>query len=355
MFKVVDYLLQAQANRIMKTAALCPLDSRGSGNALFSLWFLVTALAKLVHGKLAGVHVNMAERMSLYRKSAVVMTCRTLGIPVVVCLLAAQFLHFYRQLPNPLQGLKRLVFSLPDACLVLGEKAQRFIRDEWQLPTDLVQVIINGVPEPTQLRRLPGQDPVQRVLFFGDLSDRKGTSDLLQALAQPGFDDRRLEVMLVGGGDVAGYQARALQLGIDAFVRFSGWADQAQVSQLMAQADVLVLPSYDEGLPLVILEAMVNGVAVVCTPVGEIPAVLSHGVNACFIQLGDTPGITAGLQRFLNDSAFREMLELNGRKLNEEKISLSRFAASLTPMHQRYFAAAAQPYTATVSPKRDDQ
>ena len=67
----------------------------------------------------------------------------------------------------------------------------------------------------------------------------------------------------------------------------------------MAAADVLVLPSYDEGLPLVILEALAIAVAVVCTPVGEIPTALSNGVNAHFVKPGDVAGIAAGLHRTL--------------------------------------------------------
>ena len=346
MFKVADYLIQAQDHSAPDAAALRPLDTRGGGSALYSFWILATALAKLARGRfsgqLAGVHVNMAERLSLFRKSAVVVTCRALGIPVVLHLHAAQLHHFYRKLPSPLQGLTRWVFSLPATCLVLGGEAHRFVTEELRVPGNRVEVMINGVPEPSHDRRKAGDSPVQRVLFLGNLSERKGVSDLLQALALPGFDMARLEVTLAGGGDIAAYQAAALQLGIGGFVRFAGWSDQHQVSQLMAQTDVLVLPSYDEGLPLVILEALANGVAVVCTPVGEIPAVLSHGVTACFVQPGDAAGIAAGLQRILNDPVFRQTLEHNGRKLYEEKFSLNQFFVSLARIHQRHFGAAGQ-------------
>lgn len=346
MFKVADYLIQAQDHACNASAVLRPLDTRGGGNALYSFWILATALAKLVRGRfdgqLAGVHVNMAERLSLFRKSAVVVICRGLGIPVVLHLHAAQLHHFYRKLPSPLQGMTRWVFSLPATCLVLGGEAQRFVTEELRVPGERVEVIVNGVPEPAHDRRTAGDNPVQQVLFLGNLSERKGVSDLLRALALPGFDNCPLEVTIAGGGDVMAYRAAALELGIDHFVRFSGWSDQQQVSQLLAQADVLVLPSYDEGLPLVILEALANGVAVVCTPVGEIPAVLSNGVNACFVQPGDVAGIAQGLQRVLNDPVFRQMLEENGRRLYEEKFSLHRFFSSLAAVHQRHFGAAGQ-------------
>lgn len=354
MFKVADYLIQAQACSTPAGAAeLRPLDTRGGANALYSFWVLTTALARLVRGRLdgrlAGVHVNMAERLSLFRKSAVVIMSRALGVPVVLHLHAAQLHHFYRTLPRPLQALTRWVFSLPASCVVLGNAARGFVTDELRVPADRVEIVINGVPEPTEARRKVVANAVQRVLFVGNLSERKGVSDLLQALALPGFDTDRLEVSLAGGGDMQAYQAKARELGIERFVRFEGWSDQPKVARLMARADVLVLPSYDEGLPLVILEALANGVAVVCSPVGEIPSVLTHDVNACFVRPGDVPGLAAGLQRVLQQPELMDRLGRNGRTLYEQQFSLTRFFASVARVHQRHFGIAGQPRNTHIS------
>ncbi|ABE43818.1 glycosyl transferase, group 1 [Polaromonas sp. JS666] len=354
MFKVADYLIQAQACSTPAGAAeLRPLDTRGGANALYSFWVLTTALARLVrgrlNGRLAGVHVNMAERLSLFRKSAVVIMSRALGVPVVLHLHAAQLHHFYRTLPRPLQALTRWVFSLPASCVVLGTAARSFVTDELRVPADRVEIVINGVPEPTEARRKVVPNAMQRVLFVGNLSERKGVSDLLQALALPGFDTARLEVCLAGGGDVQAYQAKAQELSIDRFVRFEGWSDQTKVARLMARADVLVLPSYDEGLPLVILEALANGVAVVCSPVGEIPSVLTHDVNACFVRPGDVAGLAAGLQRVLQQPELMDRLGRNGRALYEQQFSLARFFASVARVHQRHFGIAGQPRNTHIS------
>ena len=180
------------------------------------------------------------------------------------------------------------------------------------------------------------------MLFVGNLSERKGVSDLLQALAHPSLRGASLELTLAGGGDVAGYEAKARQLGIEHLVRFEGWIDQQEVAQLMARCDALVLPSYDEGLPLVILEALANGVAVICTPVGEIPSVLANGVNACFVTPGDVGAIAAALHMVLREPGLMETLGQNGRILYEKRFSLSRFFSSVARIHQRHFGVAAQ-------------
>jgi glycosyltransferase involved in cell wall biosynthesis len=357
MYKVADYLIQSQAADTPAHAAqLRPLDTRGGGSALSSLWVLATAVGKLVRGrlsgKLAGVHVNMAERLSLWRKSTIVVACRALGIPVVLHLHAAQLHHYYRALPAPLRPLVRWVFSLPASVVVLGVAARRFVTLELQVPERRVEIVINGVPEPAALRAPRAPDHVPRVLFLGNLSERKGVSDLLAALAQPHFDAGPLEVVLAGGGDIAGYQAKARNLGLEDTVRFAGWCDQQQVAELMARTDVLVLPSYDEGLPLVILEALAHGVAVVCTPVGEIPAVLTDGVTACFVTPGDVPGIATTLSNVLRQPELLESLGRDGRALYERRFALHRFFASVARIHQRHFGIAGQPLQAVVPTRK---
>lgn len=357
MYKVADYLIQAQAAPGTandpanpagpSTATLRPLDTRGNGNAFSSLRVLLKALVLLlrgrVSGQLAGVHVNMAERLSLLRKGSVVVACRALGLPVVLHLHAAQLHHFYRRLPAPLRALTRWVFSLATSVVVLGTASKRFVIEELGVVPGRVEILINGVPEPSVLRRAaPG--PVLKLLFVGNLSERKGVSELLQAMALPDLAELPLSLTVAGGGDVAGYEAQARALGLPAErVQFAGWSDQATVAACMAEADMLVLPSYDEGLPLVILEALANGVAVVCTPVGEIPSVLHDGETALLVPPGDVAALGGALRQLALDAPLRERLERNGRALYAQHFSLGRFFSAVARIHRRHFGVAALP------------
>ncbi len=357
MFKVSDYLIQAQAAQPpVHAARLRPLDSRGGASALFSLWVLLTALIKIlrgrIDGRLAGVHVNVAERLSFLRKGLIIMTARALGVPVVLHL-HAQMKGFYEALPALLQRLARWIFSLADRVLVIGPQALRFVTDELQVPSERVEIVINGVPPAAQPRRRSEPQRVQRVLYVGRLSRIKGVDDLLQALARPGFDRGGLQVTVAGGGDVAAYRARSRELGIEKFVRIPGWCSQDDVARLLAQTDVLVLPSYDEVLPLVILEALANGVAVICTAVGEIPSLLTDGVDALYVDPGDTAGLAAALQKVLAQPELRERLERNGRALYERQFSMARFFHCVARAHQRTFGVAGQPAQAGTPAKSE--
>src|SRR6478752_7982566 len=176
MFKVVDYLIQSQARDApAHTAQLRPLDTRGGGSAFSSGWILLTALAKLVRGRLggnlAGVHVNMAERLSVVRKGAIIVVCRAIGVPVVLHLHAAQLPQFYHSLPQPLQRLMRWIFSLPASVVVLGTASQRFVMQELRVPGGRLEILNNGVPEPARRRERAAAGSARRVLFVGNLSE----------------------------------------------------------------------------------------------------------------------------------------------------------------------------------------
>lgn len=350
MFKVADYLIQAQADG-PQGPLLHPLDTRGPGSAASSLLQLGRAMARLARERrqVAGVHVNMAERLDFVRQSLLLAACRVLRIPSVLHLHAAQLHHAWQRWPAPLRALARGVFTWPREVVVLGDASARFVEHQLRVPPARITVVINGVPAPS-VRRRSAPGAVARVLFVGNLMDRKGVPELLAALAQPALAGRPLRLILAGGGDVAHYQALARQLGVAGRVEFLGWTGQEQVATLLSQADALVLPSHDEGLPLAILEALAHGVAVVCTPVGEIPHTLRDGVQACFVRPGDAASIAQGLARVLDDAAYRTTLEEGGRALWQQAFSLPRFASRVAAIHQRHFGVSAPPVTAETAP-----
>lgn len=155
MFKIAEYLINAQQGD-GRGAELRPLDTRGGGAAWTSAFVLMGALLRLLlgrlGGRLAGVHVNMAERLSLVRKGMVVFWCRLLGLPVALHLHAAQLHHFYRALPSPARWLVRAIFHGATVCIVLGDNARRFVIDELGVAPDKVRIVINGVPAPAPTR-----------------------------------------------------------------------------------------------------------------------------------------------------------------------------------------------------------
>jgi glycosyltransferase involved in cell wall biosynthesis len=297
-----------------------------------------------ISGRLAGVHVNMAERLSLFRKGSVVLLSRALGLPVVLHLHAAQLHHFYRDLPAPLQWLVRWTFACATTVIVLGQASRTFVVDVLRVPAQRVTIVNNGVPDALVARRESSAhgNPL-RLFFLGNLSERKGVSDLIRAIGLSKVAaSGRFEAIFGGVGDIGGYSALAKEAGVAGVCQFAGWLNQEQAATLMAGTDVLVLPSYDEGLPLVILEALANSTAVICTPVGEIPHALTDGVDALFIQPGDIGGLARAIDRVLNDAPLRRALQVHGRASYERNFSIERFSDTIAGLHIEHFGISAR-------------
>jgi glycosyltransferase involved in cell wall biosynthesis len=176
----------------------------------------------------------------------------------------------------------------------------------------------------------------------GNLSVRKGVPELLRALALSPLAGMPLRLTLAGGGDIEGFRTIAQAMGLGDRVCFAGWTEQAQVARLMSEADVLVLPSHDEGLPLVILEALACGVPVVCTPVGEIPHILQDRLHARFVAPGDVAGLARTLATLLADASQRAALSQQGRSLYRQSFALPRFFDQIAALHLRHFGVAGQ-------------
>jgi glycosyltransferase involved in cell wall biosynthesis len=161
------------------------------------------------------------------------------------------------------------------------------------------------------------------------LGARKGAPDLLQALA--GLrSDLGWSITMAGDGDIAGSRKRAQELGLLDRVTFTGWLDAEQVDDLLESSDVLVLPSYAEGLPMSVIEAFAHGVAVIATPVGAIPEIVIDGESGLLVPAGDTGALCDVIQTLCVDADMRQKLARAGRKMWEKDLDITEYAVRLS-------------------------
>jgi glycosyltransferase involved in cell wall biosynthesis len=164
------------------------------------------------------------------------------------------------------------------------------------------------------------------LLFLGQLGRRKGTSDLFHALAQVDADWR---LVLAGDGEIREMQELAARLSLSPRCRFTGWVGRDAVGVLLDQAEVLVLPSHAEGLPLAVLEAMARGLAIVTTPVGALPEVVQPWLSGVLVQPGDVAALAESLERLIADDRLRWRLGAAARAIYEREFRLDRMIEDL--------------------------
>lgn len=313
------------------------LESRGGGNIALSPFFLAVAVGQIfleaARGRLAVVHLNLAERGSVYRKAVLLAATKLAGGQVLLHLHAAQIVQFHGSMGTGGRSLLRWMFRSADHCVVLGEVWRRWVIDTFGVRHSKVGIVYNGVPATRQASRAPLHNEHFELLFVGNLLERKGVKDLLHAFATPGLRARDIHLTMAGGGPVDAYKAVAADLGIADRVTFAGWVSQDDARVLMVNSDALILPAYDEGLPLVILEALASRTPVICTPVGSIPEVLRDGHSALFVAPGDQAAIAAAITSLIDRPELRAELAETGMTLYERLFTMEAFAASVGSLY----------------------
>ena len=307
---------------------LTVIDSAGRHGKWRMPWVFALACLRVLcdglRGRIALLHLHMAERGSVLRKFVLLHLGHRLGIPVVLHLHGAEFAAWHEALPAWLQARVRGLLRAADLLIVLGETSRRLLTERLGVPPGKITVLPNGVPAAPQMPPADAAGPC-RLLFLGLVGARKGMSELLQALASPGMTAHPWHLDIAGDGALDTYRQMAATLGLAERTTFHGWTDAAQVSRMLAAADLLVLPSHDEGLPVAILEAMAHGLPVVATPVGAVAEAVRHRQTGLLVPPGDPAALAAALQELVADPALRARLGAAGRQRHAAEFALGSY------------------------------
>jgi glycosyltransferase involved in cell wall biosynthesis len=265
---------------------------------------LVPKLLRLKSDSVVHLHVSQA-----YTSEAVYLAGLVKKVPYVAHMhidvgpsgSAGFLLHAYKPfiLGPVLRGAEVVV--------VFTEEQKRVIGSKYRLDPQRIEVIPNGVETTFFSTHHRVRPPRPRLLFVGRLAVQKNVELLLHAL--DGISEK-FETTLVGDGELEG-ELRALAEKLQLRnVRFHGRADGAALIDLFRQADMFVLPSEREGMPLVLLEAMAMGLPTVATDIAGNRDIVIDGENGRLVPLNDAAAMRRALIELVADEAlYRRMSE----------------------------------------------
>ena len=167
---------------------------------------------------------------------------------------------------------------------------------------------------------------VRRLLSIGRLSEQKGQMLLIEALGRLKRDGCEAELVLIGDGELRAEVERTIaEQGLTAQVHMRGWVDGHRIRQALDDACAVVLPSFAEGLPVVIMEAFARGRPVLSTYVAGIPELVLPGKNGWLVPAGSVEALVEALRQMLDTpSADLAKLGCDGRARVAEQHDASR-------------------------------
>ncbi|MEM9579113.1 MAG: glycosyltransferase family 4 protein [Pseudomonadota bacterium] len=183
----------------------------------------------------------------------------------------------------------------------------------------------------------------KRLLFVGRLAAVKGVPVLLEALREVQKTHPDTALTLIGDGpERAALQARAEQMTLTTPVTFAGYKSQSEVAEALAEADIFVLPSFAEGVPVVLMEAMAASVPVITSQIAGIPELVTDGIHGRLVFPGDTASLSRAIEALLDTPEMAQEMGVAGRRYVSRAFNIETEADWLARLLTAYSKADAQ-------------
>jgi glycosyltransferase involved in cell wall biosynthesis len=313
------------------------ITSHDEGSIAYRIMIFVKAWVKFVWRLLITeidiVHIHISDGASLFRKAILAVTAFIFQKPVVMHANGAEFHVTYAQLPNWIQQFMKNIFRRCDAFIAVTSFWQNYYLSNLGLDEEKLFI----VPNPTVLpEKIPNREYRNEVnfVFCGRIGQRKGAFDLINAFSKmPNSARQNAKLILAGDGEIDRGMELVKQLDLTNKITFLGWINEQKRDELLAEGDVFVLPSYNEGLPLALMEAMGWGLAVITTPSSGISDVVTTGKNGILVNPGDIQQLSEAIQLLIADKKLRLELGSAARK-TVDSFDINKFDGKLLDIYQ---------------------
>ena len=221
------------------------------------------------------------------------------------------------------------MFSSASRIIVLGSVWHNFIVDI--LPDLRKNVVI--LPNATRVAKpqYRSDKDIIKILFLGRIGKNKGTPQLIEALKN--IDSIfSWHAILAGDGDIESTKSLVVEYGLEKRISLPGWVGADEVETLLADADILTLPSFSENLPMSVIEGMAAGLAIVATPVGAVEDIITDGETGLLVPPGDVKALADALRRLIEDAALRHKLGKAAASFHRSHLDIDVYASTLAAL-----------------------
>ncbi|HGQ5356488.1 TPA: glycosyltransferase family 4 protein [Streptococcus pneumoniae] len=289
------------------------------GSLVTRLTYSSYALLKFVvhSGNYDIYHIHTATRGSCWRKLLYLKLLKSKNKKAILHIHGAEFQIFYDSLPEYKKNKVREMLELSDYVIVLSQTWYDFFSNI-NINAKIV-IVENGVDTSFYVEKKKSITS-NNFLFLGRMGKRKGAYDLIDAMNQAVAINPNLHLTMAGDGELEDIRQKISNLNLTDHITIYDWVNQRDKKILFQANQTLILPSYNEGLPMAILEAMASGLAIISTPVGGIPEII-HEDNGWLIQPGDISQLSNIILEASYNPDVVSLMGSNNHKLVEEKYS----------------------------------
>jgi len=311
-------------------------------NYIKFLYFIVKYNPEIVHLPLA------QNKFGFLRDSIFIIIGKMFGKKICLHFLGGSFDMFLAGSSKAYQKYIKFVLRKVDRTVVLAEKLKYQFAE--LVPENSISVLYNPSPLNNDILK---NSPIENknnnsanILFIGCISKAKGALDLVKAIKSVKIKFKgNISVNLCGQqvnvesnikfiDNPDGAYSRILEIikedGLNSEVKLPGQVDDERKDILFRNTDIFVFPSYSEGCPIAVMEAMSYGLPLIVTPVGALPEMLKENENCLFVNSGDDKAIAEKILFLINSPDRRKEMGKNNYELIRTKYNPEIFSRQLS-------------------------
>lgn len=275
-----------------------------------AIYGLIKLLVCLIASHVDIVHIHGSDVVSLKRKYIYFKLASFFKIKIFFHFHGASFLDQFSITSNFWRNRIIEIFEKVNVVICLSNSWRDEIKNI--APNANIVVIPNSVKLPLLTNRVYNSEKFT-ILFLGLIGERKGIFDLMKVFIRLLKDGNDIVLNIGGNGNTKKLFYAINNLGIKEHVKYLGWVSEEERDCLFRKTDLFVLPSYGEGMPMSVLEAMSYSVPVISTHVGGIPELIEDGETGILVNPGDLDMLYEKINDLIHNEKYRKKLGENGR------------------------------------------
>ncbi len=308
------------------------ISSHKDGNIIRKFLIFFLCIIKLINfmcfKKIDIVHIHISEKGSVIRKNIIVKICKFFNKKIILHHHGAEFIKSFEKSSN--KRKKKIIKMLRkvDLNIVLSQKTLNEYKEKFSITN--VDILYNAVNKQNYLYNVDGNI----ILFLGRLGERKGVYDLLDAIEIINNKiDSKYKFYLCGDGEIDKVKQIVHLKNLGKIVVVNGWVKKDDKQKIFKDTILNVLPSYNEGLPMTILETMSYGIPNIATNIASIPEVVTNNTGF-LLEPGDVNTLATILLKCLSDKKLLLSLSQNSYKFINENFEIKKFYDNLHKIYR---------------------
>ena len=304
-----------------------------SGNAVKRIVYSVFGILKVflytMFHTYDVLHVHMSERMSVYRKGIIIKISKIRKSKVIIHMHGAEFETWYNELEEKKQNRVKNILNDANKILILGEYWRDFVESLIN-DKNKIEILYNAVMCPNKnLYNIKSN----KILFLGAIGKRKGIFDLIDTMKVIKMKKINTKLLLYGPDVTEGINDIIKNNNLDDYIEYKGWLGNEQKEKVFTNDIAInVLPSYNEGLPMTILETMSYGIPNISTNIAAIPEVLNEN-NGFLVNPGDIERLSNIIINVLSNEDIRKKLSDNCYETINSKFSIQKHITKISKIY----------------------